>query len=68
MFKETFRKKGTSKETKERNRRHKGESQGRQGGAEQTDQQKMQGQTEEDMLARTGLAELRSQRLRKGGF
>lgn len=32
MFKETFRKKGTSKETKERNRRHKGESQGRQGG------------------------------------
>ena len=34
----------------------------------ETDPWKMQGQTEEDMLVRSGPAELRSQRLRKGGF
>lgn len=68
MFKEIFRKKGTSKGTKERNRQHKDTSQGRQGGSEQTDPWKMQEQTEEDMIVRSGPAELRSQRLRKGGF
>lgn len=54
---ETDRQKGQARGHRKRSRRHKVQPEGDRGRPEQTDPQRRQGQTERDMLVRSGLDE-----------